>query len=133
MYLRCFYATAGRARVLPLYMPVGCECVASTTPLASLGACYAQSKRWQWGAIDVGFIIVMSARALASCAIPPYPVICLLCAAIEQHFLYPVMWIAVAATPWILGQQYIGAHIAFVCWLVFIVLNWIALVTLDSM
>ena len=134
MYLRCFYASAGRARVEPLYMPVGCECVASSTPLASLGACYAQSTRWQWGAIDVGYILVMSARALASRAIPPYPVLRLLCAAVEQHFLYPVMWIAVACTPWILGEHWVGArHAAFVCWLAFLVLNWGCLVALDTM
>ena len=133
MFLRCFYATAGRAHVLPLYMPVGCECVAAETPLGSLGACYTQSKRWQWGVSDIGFIIVMSARACASCAIGPVPLIRVLCAAIEHHLIYPVMWVAVALSPWILGRHWAGAtQFAFVTWITFVVLNWSCLVALDS-
>ena len=132
MFLRCFYATAGRAHVLPLYMPVGCECVAAETPLGSLGACYTQSKRWQWGVSDIGFIIVMSARACVSCAIGPVPLIRVLCAAIEHHLIYPVMWVAVALSPWILGRHWAGAtQFAFVAWMTFLVLNWSCLFALD--
>ena len=79
---------------------------------ADLGACYTQSKRWQWGAVDLGFIIVQNwvvggggggsgnpavrgggwrrggaggwAFALGKCSV--------LAAAYEHHLVLAVMW-----------------------------------------
>ena len=53
MFLRCFYATRGGVKVDPIFLPVGCECVVDTSATKTIGACYDQAKRWQWGAIDV--------------------------------------------------------------------------------
>ena len=56
-----------------------------------MAACYQQAKRWQWGAIDIGFIAANTASAA------PGRQLAVALAAAEHHLLYPLMWIVLAA------------------------------------
>lgn len=126
MYLRCFYATKGKVTVQPLYLPVGCECVVDDSSWSSLTACYQQSKRWQWGAIDLGYIVVQNALKDA----PLWRKMAVLFTAYEHHLLYNVMWIALFAAPYVFDSW---GHWRFECWLAFLIWNWCGLIVLDGL
>lgn len=123
---RCFYATQGRVTVKPLYLPVGCECVVDDSSWSSLTACYQQSKRWQWGAIDLGYIVVMNTLKDA----PLWRKAAILFAAYEHHLLYNVMWVALFAAPYLFGEW---GQWRFDCWLFFLTWNWFGLILLDGL
>ncbi|KAJ1458828.1 hypothetical protein M885DRAFT_512663 [Pelagophyceae sp. CCMP2097] len=125
MFLRCFYATGGQARVQPIFLPVGCECVTDRTASATVAACYAQACRWQWGAIDLGFIAVHT-RDVA-----PWKQLAVLLAASEHHLLYPLMWIVLAAAPWLVDGWAEGWR--FRLWACFYVTNWACLNLIDTL
>lgn len=127
MFLRCFYATGGKARVRPMFFPVGCECVTDAGPLRTFAACYAQAKRWQWGAIDLGFIAVHSGHfGLAGM----HRQIAVALAASEHHLYYPLMWIVIAAAPWLVDNWATGWR--FQLWLAFFISNFCFLNLLDE-
>jgi hypothetical protein len=128
MYLRCFYATEGDVKVMPLYLPVGCECVVDKTPWSSLAACYEQSKRWQWGAIDVGFIVLSNMKR-KSASLPLRRKLMVLFAAYEQHMMFNVMWVALLLAPF--SFHHLGSWRFFV-WVAFLATNWTFLTVLDS-
>ena len=127
MYLRCFYATKGAARVVPLFFPVGCECVTDTTSFGTVVACYKQATRWQWGAIDIGFILIhgpsLGLRRL-------HRQLQVIAAASEHHLYYPLMWIVIAAAPWLVNDWASGWR--FWIWLSFFVSNFFFLNFLDA-
>lgn len=123
MFLRCFYATAGEIRVEPLFFPVGCECVTDRTGPRTVAACYQQAKRWQWGAIDLGFIAARTGDA------PPHRQLAVSLAATEHHLLYPLMWIVLAAAPWLVKDWATGWR--FKLWAGFFVVNFFMLNVLD--
>ena len=124
MFLRCFYATQGDVRVAPLFFPVGCECVTDRTAPRTVAACYHQAKRWQWGAIDLGFI------AANTGATPPPSQCAIALAASEHHLLYPLMWIVLAAAPWLVEGWATGWR--FKLWAAFFVANFFMLNVLDA-
>lgn len=126
MFLRCFYATGGVARVRPLFFPVGCECVTDASSLKTVAACYNQAKRWQWGAIDIGFIAVHSADFGWKGA---YQQLLVTLAASEHHLYYPLMWIVVAAAPWLVQDWAMGWR--FQLWVCFYISNFLFLNHLD--
>lgn len=100
MYLRCFYAVEGDVSVVPIYVPVGCECVMDETYWTSIVACYQQSKRWQWGGIDVAYILVQN--IINHRTLPFFKATRVLFTAYEQHMMLNVMWFAIILVP--LGQ-----------------------------
>ena len=106
MFLRCFYATRGGVKVDPIFLPVGCECVVDTSTTKTIGACYDQAKRWQWGAIDVGYIAARTRDARTTAARVAL-------AAQEHHLLYPLMWIVLAAAPWLVEGWATGWRFRF--------------------
>ncbi|KAH8070771.1 glycosyl transferase [Aureococcus anophagefferens] len=122
MFLRCFYATAGEIRRAAL-LPVGCECVTDRTGPRTVAACYQQAKRWQWGAIDLGFIAARTGDA------PPHRQLAVSLAATEHHLLYPLMWIVLAAAPWLVKDWATGWR--FKLWAGFFVVNFFMLNVLD--
>lgn len=128
MFLRCFYATSGAARVETLRVSVGCECVTDATPLATVLACYEQAKRWQWGAIDMGFIAVHTQRLVRDCKAREQLVVAL--AAAEHHLYYPLMWIVVAMAPWLFEGWAKGWR--FRLWAGFYLSNFLFLNYLDA-
>ena len=123
MFLRCFYATRGGVKVDPIFLPVGCECVVDTSATKTIGACYDQAKRWQWGAIDVGYIAARTRDA------PVQRQLAVALAAQEHHLLYPLMWIVLAAAPWLVEGWATGWR--FRLWVGFFVANFILLNVLD--
>ena len=123
MFLRCFYATRGQVKTRPIFLPVGCECVTDGTAARTLAACYAQAKRWQWGAIDIGFIAANSGRASAGRQMA------VAAAAAEHHLLYPLMWVILFAAPWLLEGWATGWR--FRLWVGFFVANFVLLNVLD--
>eukprot|EP00629_Pelagomonadales_sp_RCC1024_P005997 CAMPEP_0119269468 /NCGR_PEP_ID=MMETSP1329-20130426/6871_1 /TAXON_ID=114041 /ORGANISM="Genus nov. species nov., Strain RCC1024" /LENGTH=459 /DNA_ID=CAMNT_0007269467 /DNA_START=218 /DNA_END=1594 /DNA_ORIENTATION=+ len=123
MFLRCFYATRGGVRVEPLFFPVGCECVTDRTAPRTVAACYEQAKRWQWGAIDLGFIAANTSHAA------PGRQLAVSLAAAEHHLLYPLMWIVLAAAPWLVDGWATGWR--FRLWVGFFVANFGLLNALD--
>lgn len=127
MYLRCFYATEGSVEVEPLFLPVGCECVVEETSWGSFAACYEQSKRWQWGAIDVGFIVLSNMKR-RSARLPLRRKLNVLFAAYEQHMMFNVMWVALLISPYTF--HHLGTW-RFVTWVLFLTVNWTVLTVLD--
>ncbi|KAJ8606620.1 hypothetical protein CTAYLR_008374 [Chrysophaeum taylorii] len=127
MFLRCFYATGGAARVKPVFFPVGCECVTDAGAFRTVSACYQQAVRWQWGAIDIGFIAVHSGDFGLSGALQQIRVVL---AAAEHHLYYPLMWIVLAAAPWLVDDWATGWR--FQLWAGFYVSNFLFLNLLDS-
>lgn len=126
MFLRCFYASRGAARVKPIFFPVGCECVTDTGTLRTVAACYHQAKRWQWGAIDIGFIAVHSADFGLSGL---HQQVLVTLAASEHHLYYPLMWIVIAAAPWLVDDWATGWR--FQLWICFYCSNFFFLNFLD--
>jgi len=147
MYLRCFYATRGRATVEPLFLPVGCECVVASEDTAeNIEACYSQSKRWQWGAVDFGFICVSNTQVGAAPDGSPLKAVAervgggrpfwlrkalILFTAYEHHLLFNVMWCLVLLAPFIFHNDWSAWR--SISWAVFLVVNWTVLVTLDGL
>lgn len=123
MFLRCFYATRGGVKVDPIFLPVGCECVVDVSAYKTIGACYDQAKRWQWGAIDVGYIAARTRDA------PPQRQLAVALAAQEHHLLYPLMWIVLAAAPWLVEGWAMGWRLKL--WVGFFVANFVLLNVLD--
>jgi len=138
MYLRCFYATHGRVSVVPLYLPVGCECVytgrssPSGSAVADVQACYTQSQRWQWGAIDLGFIIVQnwlhSTESMGGWHFKLRQV-AVLATAYEHHLLYSVMWCVLLLAPYVFRTDWSSWRT--LCWAAFLAANWSCLANLD--
>ncbi|KAJ8606621.1 hypothetical protein CTAYLR_008375 [Chrysophaeum taylorii] len=127
MFLRCFYATGGAARVKPVFFPVGCECVTDAGALRTVAACYQQAKRWQWGAIDIGFIAVHSGDFGLRGA---HQQLGVTLAASEHHLYYPLMWIVLAAAPWLVDDWATGWR--FQLWASFYISNFFFLNILDA-
>lgn len=57
MYLRCFFATDGRIRLSPVYLPTTVDAVDGGTLGEALANYYRQQVRHAWGAEDVGYIL----------------------------------------------------------------------------
>jgi len=128
MYLRCFYATGGRARVSPLFFPIGCECVTHSNYFKTIQACYAQATRWQWGAIDIGFIVVHACDLSGLYGL--FRQVQVLLAASEHHLYYPLMWIVICAAPWLMPEYATGWR--FQLWVSFYLSNFLFLNFLDA-
>ena len=60
MYFRCMFADQGKVSCSRLMVTVGTEAVEGSGYLDTLKECYQQSVRWQWGAVDVGYLLVQS-------------------------------------------------------------------------
>ena len=57
MYLRCIFATQGKASLRPIYLPTSVDVVSGWTVGHALADYYQQQVRHSWGAQDVGYIL----------------------------------------------------------------------------
>ena len=57
----------GRVSSTRMMMIVGTEAVEGTNYADSIKECYEQSVRWQWGAMDVGYLMVQVCVFLMCC------------------------------------------------------------------
>jgi hypothetical protein len=57
--------------------------------------------RWQWGAIDVGYLLVQS---VSKWNVPIFTRLSLLLTAYDHHLLVVVMCISLTAAPWLYGN-----------------------------
>jgi cellulose synthase/poly-beta-1,6-N-acetylglucosamine synthase-like glycosyltransferase len=57
MFLRCFFATRGRARVTPIFLPTSGDAITGEGTWRSLAIFYRQQLRHAWGCQDVGYIL----------------------------------------------------------------------------
>ncbi len=58
MYFRCVFADKGRVSPTRVMLIVGTEAVEGKDELDTVRETYDQSVRWQWGAIDLGYLIM---------------------------------------------------------------------------
>ncbi len=57
MFLRCFFATRGQVRLVPIYMPTSGDAVVGDTMWQALRNYYLQQVRHSWGCQDIGYIL----------------------------------------------------------------------------
>jgi hypothetical protein len=101
MYFRCVYADTGRVQCTRQYMAVGTECVEGKDYLDTVNECYQQSVRWQWGAIDMGYLIVQTA---ARWNVPVYQRLKILISAYDHHLFSVAIILCLFAAPWLYGR-----------------------------
>ncbi len=58
MYFRCVFADQGRVAPTRVMLVVGTEAVEGKDAIDTVKETYDQSVRWQWGAIDLGYLIM---------------------------------------------------------------------------
>jgi hypothetical protein len=58
MYFRCVFADQGRVAPTRVMLVVGTEAVEGKDAFDTVKETYDQSVRWQWGAIDLGYLIM---------------------------------------------------------------------------
>lgn len=57
MFLRCFFATGGRVRLRPVFLPTSGDAVDGESTWKALKVSYQQRLRHAWGCQDVGYIL----------------------------------------------------------------------------
>lgn len=133
----------------PMFVPIGCLGVEAASNCQTFIECYKQAVRWQWGAIDLAYLLMqlfLSPTSLARKAM-------LLLGLWEHHLLYPVMWVGLVTLPslypneclevdgwWIrmavrAGDRCLNGvpvhDLLFKLWLVFVVVNALVMLCLD--
>ena len=77
------------------------EAVEGSGYFDTIKECYQQSVRWQWGAVDVGYLLVQS---VSKWDVPILKRLHLLFTAYDHHLLVVVMCISLTAAPWLYGD-----------------------------
>jgi hypothetical protein len=57
MFLRCLFATGGKVRLRPIFLPTSSDAAVGDTPWQAVRNTYRQRLRHAWGAEDVGYIL----------------------------------------------------------------------------
>jgi len=101
MYFRCMYADEGKVSASKLMITVGTEAVEGKDYLDTVKETYDQSVRWQWGAIDVGYLLV---QTFARWDTPILKRIQMLYAAYDHHLLAVVIAVVLVTAPFLYGK-----------------------------
>jgi cellulose synthase/poly-beta-1,6-N-acetylglucosamine synthase-like glycosyltransferase len=101
MYFRCVFADQGRVKCTRMYIAVGTEAVEGKDAVDTVKEVYNQSVRWQWGATDVGYLLVQS---LARWDVPLRQRLSLLFTAYDHHLLVIVIAVVLATAPLLYGN-----------------------------
>jgi len=101
MYFRCIFADQGKVSCSRLMVTVGTEAVEGSGYADTVKECYQQSVRWQWGAVDVGYLLVQS---VSKWDVPLLKRLSLLLTAYDHHLLVVVMCISLTCAPWLYGN-----------------------------
>mmetsp|Transcript_112093 Transcript_112093/g.317102 ORF Transcript_112093/g.317102 Transcript_112093/m.317102 type:complete len:661 (-) Transcript_112093:233-2215(-) len=143
-------AGPGGVRCEPLLLPIGCLGVEAETAWGSLLGCYSQAVRWQWGAIDLSYLVLQLFTSECS----RWRKFMLFVGFWEHHLLYPVMWVAVMALATVYRHECLDlgvpslqawrglstgcpegaldiSALTFRCGLFFASSNWLLLIVLD--
>jgi len=101
MYFRCQFADQGQVTATRLMMLVGTECVEGKDYVDSVKECYDQSVRWQWGAVDVGYLMV---QACNRWDVPIMTRLSTLTFAYDHHLFTVFSMVALMSAPFLYGQ-----------------------------
>ncbi|EKX31016.1 hypothetical protein GUITHDRAFT_122779 [Guillardia theta CCMP2712] len=101
MYFRCSMADQGKVEVTRLMILVGTEAVEGKNYVDTVKECYDQSVRWQWGATDVGYLMVQSSSRWD---VPLHKRLSLLLCAYDHHLLTVALVISIMASPFLYGK-----------------------------
>lgn len=101
MYFRCVFADKGRVKCTKMMITVGTEAVEGSGYWDTIVECYKQSVRWQWGAIDLGYLIVQSSIRWD---VPLWTRLQILYTAYDHHCFVVVMCIALMSAPFLYGH-----------------------------
>eukprot|EP01052_Picozoa_sp_SAG31_P007127 SAG31_NODE_336_length_17493_cov_20.694032_6_plen_255_part_00 len=96
MFFRCSFLNVPNVspvKLVPMLTPVGNDCVVDTGYCSSITACFQQAMRWQWGAIDIGYVLV---KCFRSGKVAMYSKLYAIWNIMEHHLLYPVFWVALS-------------------------------------
>ena len=111
MYFRCMFADQGKVSCSRLMVTVGTEAVEGSGYLDTLKECYQQSVRWQWGAVDVGYLLVQS---VSKSDVPLLKRLGLIATAYDHHMLVVVMCLALMSAPWLYGSIPVMVDLDFI-------------------
>jgi cellulose synthase/poly-beta-1,6-N-acetylglucosamine synthase-like glycosyltransferase len=89
MYLRCFLATHGQVRLVPIYLPTAVDAVEGETLWETLVSYYRQQVRHAWGAEDVAYILQQWRRSAGT---PLYKRLFCLFWILHHHSLRSTSW-----------------------------------------
>ena len=92
VFFKAYFATKGKVEVEPIFLPVSMDAAQSTSFWKTMINQYEQVKRWAWGVSDVQFVI---RQAILTEGVPFWDKILRVFRLIEDHFLWPVNWIAI--------------------------------------
>mmetsp|Transcript_41821 Transcript_41821/g.91254 ORF Transcript_41821/g.91254 Transcript_41821/m.91254 type:complete len:674 (-) Transcript_41821:104-2125(-) len=148
--LECTLPRNGVALV-PMYVAVGCLGVEAPTRWQTYWECYKQAVRWQFGGIDLAYLLVQLFSSPGSLMRK----LSLIVGLWEQHLLSPIMWVAIVSSRFLYRQEClfvdsipsisvpdeattlcpvggVRVHDAlFRVWVVFVLGNWASVLVLD--
>jgi len=101
MYFRCSMADQGKVEVTRLMILVGTEAVEGKNYVDTVKECYDQSVRWQWGATDVGYLMVQSCNRWD---VPLHRRLAMLLCAYDHHLLSVVLVGVILSSPFLYGK-----------------------------
>ena len=84
-----------------MMITVGTEAVEGSSYWDTIVECYKQSVRWQWGAIDMGYVIVQSCTRWD---VPILKRLQILYTVYDHHCFVVVMCIALMSAPFLYGH-----------------------------
>lgn len=92
-FFKSFFKLKGEVEVEPIFLPVFADAAESTSFFKTFINQYEQVKRWAWGVSDDAYIIK---GTLTTPDLPFWDKMMRLLKVIEDHFLWPVNWFAIA-------------------------------------
>jgi cellulose synthase/poly-beta-1,6-N-acetylglucosamine synthase-like glycosyltransferase len=109
MYLRCIFATQGKASLRPIYLPTSVDVVCGETVGQALTDYYRQQVRHSWGAEDVGYVLQQIRRRTGT---PLYIKLRWLLRLLYDNLLRSSSWFVLAAGTLIPVLYYVTPEIA---------------------
>jgi hypothetical protein len=87
IFLRAFVATQGRAKVVPIFLPMGCYAVESGGWFASIKARYTQAVRHAWASIETATFFSLWHKTEKGARPPPRGMIAVAWKMFKLHFI----------------------------------------------
>jgi len=101
MFFRCVYSDTGRVQVTRMYINVGTECVEGKDYFDTINETYQQAVRWQWGAIDIGYLLV---QTFSRSRVPIYQRLRMLLGAYDHHLFAVTAILCLLTAPFLYGK-----------------------------
>ena len=101
MYFRCMFADEGKVEPCRIMLMVGTEAVEGKDYFDTIKETYDQSVRWQWGAIDMGYLLMQVSTQWRT---PAWKRAKLLAQAYDHHLFAVTMGMCLMTAPFLYGK-----------------------------